>query len=148
MRVARVVTTLVLAAHGSEDRRSAANARAVATRIRFMRPGLRVRVAFCELDTPRLANVLTPGAVVTPFLLADAYHARIDIPRQIASCGVAARQADVLGADDRLVAVLRDRLDAFRGQRAHRAGRPQADGKNPMGWRDNRVRDRLRSVGG
>src|SRR5271155_4397285 len=106
MRVARVVTTLVLAAHGSEDRRSAANARAVANRIRFMRPGLRVRVAFCELDTPRLANVLTPGAVVTPFLLADAYHARIDIPRQIASCGVAARQADVLGADDRLVAVL------------------------------------------
>src|SRR5271156_7129615 len=110
MRVARVVTTLVLAAHGSADRRSAANARAVANRIRFMRPGLRVRVAFCELDTPRLANVLTPGAVVTPFLLADAYHARIDIPRQIASCGVAARQADVLGADDRLVAVLHERL--------------------------------------
>ena len=111
MRVARVVTTqLVLAAHGSADPRSAANARAVANRIRFMRPGLRVRVAFCELNTPRLADVLTPGAVVTPLLLADAYHARFDIPRQIASCGVAARQADVLGADDRLVAVLHERL--------------------------------------
>jgi sirohydrochlorin ferrochelatase len=110
MRVARVVTTLVLAAHGSKDPRSAANARAVANRIRFMRPGLRVRVAFCELNTPRLADVLTPGAVVTPLLLADAYHARIDIPRQIARCGVAARQADVLGEDDRLVAVLHERL--------------------------------------
>jgi sirohydrochlorin ferrochelatase len=110
MRVARVVTTLVLAAHGSEDPRSAANARAVANQIRFMRPGLRVRVAFCELNTPRLADVLTPGAVVTPFLLADAYHARIDIPGQIARCGVAARQADVLGEDDRLVAVLHERL--------------------------------------
>ncbi|HSS23901.1 MAG TPA: CbiX/SirB N-terminal domain-containing protein, partial [Mycobacterium sp.] len=97
MRVARVVTTLVLAAHGSADPRSAANARAVANQIRFMRPGLRVRVAFCELNTPRLADVLTPGAVVTPLLLADAYHARIDIPEQIARCGVPARQADVLG---------------------------------------------------
>ena len=90
------------------DRR--ANARAVANQIRFMRPGLRVRVAFCDLNTPRLEDVVTPGAVVAPFLLADAYHARIDIPRQIASCGVAVRQADVLGEDDRLVAVLHERL--------------------------------------
>ncbi len=110
MRVARVVTTLVLAAHGSADPRSAANARAVANQIRFMRPGLGVRVAFCELNTPRLVDVLRPGAVVTPLLLADAYHARTDIPRQIASSGVAVRQADVLGEDDRLVSVLHQRL--------------------------------------
>jgi sirohydrochlorin ferrochelatase len=110
MRVARVVTTLVLAAHGSADPRSAANARAVANQIRHMRPGLRVRVAFCELNSPRLADVLKPGAVVTPLLLADAYHARVDIPRQIAECGVAVRQADVLGEDDRLVSVLHERL--------------------------------------
>jgi sirohydrochlorin ferrochelatase len=110
MRVARVVTTLVLAAHGSADPRSAANARAVANQIRFMRPGLAVRVAFCELNAPSLVDVLSLGAVVTPLLLADAYHARIDIPRQIASCGVAVRQADVLGEDDRLVSVLHGRL--------------------------------------
>src|ERR1700728_1256681 len=111
MRVARVVTTqLVLAAHGRADPRSAANARAVANRIRFMRPGLDVRVAFCELNTPRLADVLTPDAVVAPLLLADAYHARIDIPRQIAGCGIPVRPAAVLGEDDRLVSVLHDRL--------------------------------------
>jgi sirohydrochlorin ferrochelatase len=110
MRVARVVTTLVLAAHGSEDSRSAANARAVADQIRCMRPRLDVRVAFCELNAPRLVDVLTPDAVVTPFLLADAYHARIDIPRQVASCNVAVRQADVLGEDERLVSVLHQRL--------------------------------------
>ncbi len=104
------MTTLVLTAHGSADPRSAANARAVANQIRFMRPGLRVRVAFCDLNAPRLLDVLTPGAVVTPFLLADAYHARIDIPHQIASCGMPLRQADVLGEDDRLVSVLRERL--------------------------------------
>jgi sirohydrochlorin ferrochelatase len=110
MRVARVVTTLVLAAHGSADPRSAANARAVANQIRFTRPGLGVRVAFCDLNTPRLPEVLTPGAVVTPLLLADAYHARIDIPRQIADCGVPVRQTDVLGEDERLVSVLHERL--------------------------------------
>lgn len=104
------MTTLVLAAHGSADPRSAANARAVANQIRFMRPGLGVRVAFCELNTPRLVDVLRPGAVVTPLLLADAYHARIDIPRQITSCGVTVRQADVLGEDARLVSVLHERL--------------------------------------
>jgi sirohydrochlorin ferrochelatase len=110
MRAARVVTRLVLTAHGSADPRSAANARAVANQIRFMRPGLRVRVAFCDLNTPRLPDVLTPGAVVTPFLLADAYHARIDIPHQIAGSGLPVRQAGVLGEDDRLVSVLRERL--------------------------------------
>jgi sirohydrochlorin ferrochelatase len=104
------LTTLVLAAHGSRDPRSAANARAVANRIRFMRPGLRVRVAFCDLNTPRLVDVLTPDAVVTPFLLADAYHAQIDIPHQIASCDPPVRQAAVLGEDDRLVDVLHERL--------------------------------------
>ncbi len=107
------MTALVLAAHGSADPRSAANARAVADRLRRMRPGLDVRVAFCELNSPRLADVLTPhlaDPVVTPLLLADAYHARIDIPRQIASCGVTVRQADVLGEDERLVSVLRQRL--------------------------------------
>ncbi len=75
-----------------------------------MRPGLRVRVAFCDLNTPRLVDVLTPGAVVTPFLLADAYHAQIDIPHQIESCGLSVRQAAVLGEDDRLVDVLHERL--------------------------------------
>ena len=58
-----------------------------------MRPGLGVRVAFCDLNTPRLVDVLTPGAVVTPFLLAHAYHAQIDIPGQIVSCGLPVRQA-------------------------------------------------------
>jgi sirohydrochlorin ferrochelatase len=86
-----------------------------------MRPDLHVRLAFCDLNTPRLVDVLNglPGtareAVVTPLLLANAYHARIDIPRKIAGCGAAergidVRQAPVLGEDDRLVSVLRQRV--------------------------------------
>ncbi|HWS92820.1 MAG TPA: CbiX/SirB N-terminal domain-containing protein, partial [Mycobacterium sp.] len=73
------MTTLVLTAHGSRDPRSAANARAVAGRVACMRPGLDVRLAFCELNTPNLVDMLNhlPGttsvAVVTPLLLANAY---------------------------------------------------------------------------
>lgn len=109
--------TLVLTAHGSADPRSSANAHAVAAQIRCQRPSLDVRVAFCEQNTPNLRDVLTDvrgQAVVTPLLLADAYHARVDIPGLIADSGTAAqttiRQAGVLGEDDRLVQVLRERL--------------------------------------
>lgn len=111
------MTTLVLTAHGSKDPRSAANARAVADVLGRMRPGLDVHVAFCEQNSPGLPDVLTGlwgtrEVVVTPLLLADAYHARVDIPRQIAGSGSGhrVRQADVLGEDDRLVSVLRERL--------------------------------------
>jgi sirohydrochlorin ferrochelatase len=121
MWVARLVTPLapklVLTAHGSADPRSAANARAVAGLVARMRPGLDVRLAFCELNAPNLVEVLSGlsgprRAVVTPLLLANAYHARIDIPRQIASCATRERvwQAPVLGEDERLVSVLRQRV--------------------------------------
>jgi sirohydrochlorin ferrochelatase len=111
MRVARFVT-LVLTAHGSADPRSPVTAHAVAEEIRRLRPGLDVRPAFCEQTSPNLRDVLTrsPGAVVTPLLLASAYHARVDIPALIADSGANVRQADVLGEDDRLVRVARQRL--------------------------------------
>lgn len=106
-------SALVLTAHGSADPRSAATAHALADTIRRFRPGIEVVVAFCEQNSPHLVDVLrTVGdrAVVTPLLLADAYHARVDIPAMIAESGVAARQAEVLGEDDQLVAVLRRRV--------------------------------------
>lgn len=112
MWVARVVTTLVLTAHGSRDPRSAASARAVADRVARLRPGLDVRLAFCELNSPSLLDVLSDcrDAVVTPLLLANAYHARVDIPGQIAQSGVDVVEADVLGEDPRLISVLRQRV--------------------------------------
>ena len=161
------MTTLVLAAHGSADPRSASNARAVANQIRFMRPGLRVRVAFCDLNTPRLEDVVTPGAVVAPFLLADAYHARVDIPGQLASCDVGLRQADVLGEDDRLIAVMHERLaelgvstsDPELGVLVVAIGSTHAaanartsqvadklSARNPVGLDDNGIRHRARAV--
>lgn len=107
------MTSLVLTAHGSADPRSSASAYEVAHTIRRMRRDVDVRVAFCEQNFPNLRDVLVAAgrnAVVVPLLLADAYHARVDIPALIAESGSTARQADVLGEDDRLVAVLRQRL--------------------------------------
>ena len=109
--------TLILTAHGSVDPRSSATTHSVAERIRLLRPGLDVRVAFCEKSTPNLRDVLAGlrgPAVVTPLLLASAFHARVDIPAIVAeSAGpwqAQVLQADTLGEDPRLVAVLRQRL--------------------------------------
>jgi sirohydrochlorin ferrochelatase len=102
---------LVLAAHGSADPRAAITTHALAEQIRRDRPGLGVRVAFCERSAPHLRDVVADvrgNAIVTPLLLADAYHARVDIPAMLADSG--AVQADVLGEDRRLVTVLRQRV--------------------------------------
>jgi sirohydrochlorin ferrochelatase len=121
MRAARVVTvlvpargpTLVLAAHGSADPRSAAVTHAVAGRIRRLRPWLDVRPAFLEKNGPSLLETLRglpQGGVVVPFLLSDAYHAGVDIPAVIGESGAAVEQAEVLGEDPALLTVLRQRL--------------------------------------
>lgn len=76
------------------------------------------------------------------------------------------RQSDVLGEDERLVSVLHQRLaelevstlDAELGvlvvaivssqaaANAHRAGGPKADGRHPVGRRDDGVCHRIRAV--
>ncbi|MGE2714911.1 sirohydrochlorin chelatase [Mycolicibacterium litorale] len=112
MRVAPVLSTLVLTAHGSADPRSAAVTHAVAGRIRRLRPWLDVRAAFLEQTEPALPDVLaqTRDATVVPFLLAAAYHARVDIPAVIGEVGRPVRTADVLGEDPALLSVARLRL--------------------------------------
>jgi sirohydrochlorin ferrochelatase len=122
MRVARLVTgpatTLVLTAHGSRDPRSAANTHAIAGHLRRVAPEFTVQVAFCEHSTPILRDALdtvtgpTGQTIVVPFLLASAYHARIDIPGVIAQSRAAVQVAPTLGEDDRLVQVLGERLTA------------------------------------
>ena len=106
---------LILTAHGSADPRSASTARSILECTRRLRPGLDARVAFCEQNSPHLRDVLATlrhaGAVVVPLLLADAYHARVDIPEIIAESGAGATRAAVLGEDDRLIHVLRQRLE-------------------------------------
>ena len=107
------MSVLILTAHGSADPRSAEVTNAVAEQIRILRPTLDVRVAFCEKSTPNLRDVLAgldrPG-VVTPLLLASAYHARVDIPEMIEESDADVVQAEALGEDPRLIEVLRQRV--------------------------------------
>ncbi|MCW2560737.1 MAG: hypothetical protein JWP55_4701, partial [Mycobacterium sp.] len=108
--------SLVLAAHGSADPRSAAVAFALAGRLRRLRPWLDVHAAFLEQCGPNLSDVLVdvgrrPGrTVVVPMLLADAYHARVDIPAVIAASDSVVTEADVLSEDPALITVLGQRL--------------------------------------
>ncbi|NUP60857.1 MAG: sirohydrochlorin chelatase, partial [Nonomuraea sp.] len=87
---------LVLAAHGT---RSVAGERALAAlagAARKARPGSRVELAYLEISSPLLADVLPAVAgpvVVVPLLLAGGYHAHIDLPEVIA-----ARRPDALVA--------------------------------------------------
>ena len=53
---------------------------------------------------------LDGDAVVVPFLLADAFHARVDIPSMIEDAGVSVERAEVLGEDPALLSVMRQRL--------------------------------------
>jgi len=108
---------VILTAHGSADPRSAEVTHAVADEIRLQRPGIDVRVAFCEKSTPNLSDVLADlhgPAVVAPLLLASAYHARVDIPAIVEESEAGQRgdvlQTDTLGEDPRLVELLRRRL--------------------------------------
>jgi sirohydrochlorin ferrochelatase len=108
---------VILTAHGSADPRSSVVIHGVAKHIRRLRPGIDVRVAFCEKSTPNLCDVLADlrgPAVVAPLLLASAYHARVDIPSIVEQSTAGQRgdvlQADTLGEDPRLVELLRRRL--------------------------------------
>jgi sirohydrochlorin ferrochelatase len=110
-----------------------------------MRPGLDVRLAFCELNRPGLVDVLGDcrDAVVTPLLLASAYHARVDIPAQIARSGADVAQADALGEDPRLISVLRQRVrDLGVSRRDERVGVLVA----AIGSSDPRANARTRQV--
>lgn len=114
--------TLVAVAHGSRDPRSAATVSAVVERVRATRPGTAVRTAFLDLNEPSVDQVLDSlaaqgetHAVAVPLLLGSAFHARVDLPGILAAA--AARhpwprvtQAQVLGADPRLISVLRERV--------------------------------------
>ncbi|MBF6495935.1 sirohydrochlorin chelatase [Nocardia cyriacigeorgica] len=118
---------LIAVAHGSRDPRSAATMAAVTEQLAAARPDLDVRLAFLDLNAPSVDQVIDAvaahghtRAIVVPLLLGSAFHARVDLPGMLA--GASARhprleliQADVLGADTRLVSALRDRVVAELG---------------------------------
>ncbi|NNH73051.1 sirohydrochlorin chelatase [Nocardia uniformis] len=113
---------LIAVAHGSRDPRSAATMHAVVEQVAAARPDIDVRLAFLDLSTPSVDQVVDAiaaeghsHALVAPLLLGSAFHARVDLPGLLAEARsrhprLRLTQADVLGPDPRLVEALRDRV--------------------------------------
>lgn len=97
---------------------------AVVEQIAAARPDLDVRLAFLDLSAPSVDQVVDAvvaeghsHAVVVPLLLGSAFHARVDLPGLLDTARARhprlhVTQADVLGADNRLIGALRDRVQA------------------------------------
>ncbi|WP_298445246.1 sirohydrochlorin chelatase [Gordonia sp. (in: high G+C Gram-positive bacteria)] len=74
---------LLLAAHGSRDVRFAATARRVAVAATTALPGVRVELAYLDLNEPLLPDALdalTGDVTVVPLLFGDGYHSKTDLP--------------------------------------------------------------------
>ncbi|MDZ5622274.1 sirohydrochlorin chelatase [Nocardioides bizhenqiangii] len=113
---------LVALAHGSRDPRSAATVTALVNEVKALRPDLRIEKAFLELAKPSFQTVVDKlvragyeEIVVVPLLLNEAFHARVDVPEQIAEAttrhpGLQIRATDVLGLEPRFLEVLDERM--------------------------------------
>ena len=106
---------LVACAHGTRNATGRRLIAELALAARRLRPGTVTTAAFVDVQPPTVADVVAGlaaegrPAVVVPLLLSGGYHVHVDIARAVAGHpgAVAARP---LGPDDRLVAVLHDRL--------------------------------------
>ncbi|MFD6857705.1 sirohydrochlorin chelatase [Rhodococcus sp. NPDC060090] len=115
---------LIAVAHGSRDPRSARAVAAALTAVRRRHPEFDVRLAFLDLNSPSVPQVLDTVAaeghrcaVVVPLLLGSAFHARIDLPALLAESRIRTPHlevvcSDILGDDELLVAAARDHIVA------------------------------------
>ncbi|MGW7413657.1 sirohydrochlorin chelatase [Streptomyces sp. NPDC054863] len=114
--------TLLLVAHGSRDPRHAHTVRALASRVRELRPWTRVEVSFLDFNSPsttdQLGRLAAEGArdvVALPLLLTRAFHAKSDLPAVLHAASVLHPrlrivQAEVLGPSPLLVSAVERRL--------------------------------------
>jgi sirohydrochlorin ferrochelatase len=108
---------LIACAHGTRNPTGRRLIAELALAARRQRPGLLTTAAFVDVQPPTVVDVVAQlssggrSAVVVPLLLSGGYHVHVDIAGAVADhpTAVAARP---LGPDQRLVAVLTDRLVA------------------------------------
>ncbi|NTV39245.1 MAG: sirohydrochlorin chelatase [Demequinaceae bacterium] len=111
------VPVLIGCAHGTKSPVGQQTIRELLAAVRVALPGVEVREAFVDVHGPFLADVLAEvpvaeeglSAVVVPLLLAGGYHVYHDIAEAVAGRRDVVA-ATALGPDERLTAVLLDRL--------------------------------------
>ncbi|WP_083937211.1 sirohydrochlorin chelatase [Longispora albida] len=103
---------LLAVAHGTRHPGGRAQIGALAERVRALRPGLGVSLAYVDIQEPRVATLRPePGAVAVPLLLSTGYHLRNDMPHGLpVTAG--------LGPDPALADVLARRLAGVEAQDA------------------------------
>lgn len=105
---------LVACAHGTHEPAGRRVIGSLVAALGAARPGLRVEPAFVDVQPPQVSEAVRTvlsdgqGAVVVPLLLSGGYHVHVDIAQAVCHDGAAAAAA--LGPDDRLTALLLDRL--------------------------------------
>ena len=109
--------TLVLAAHGTRDPAGAVVVEQIAAAVRLRLPGIPVSVAYVDVRSPSLTEVLRSAvdgpAVVVPAFLAAGYHVRVDVPEQILLSGCSSVVVTpALGPSDLVLDAVYDRLVA------------------------------------
>lgn len=127
---------VLLVGHGSKLAHSSDSLFQVRDALREKEPDTIVHAAFLEICTPDIPGgielCLEEGAdeiVVVPYFVQAGRHVVEDIPRIVASLQEkhptkSIRLASYLGFDERLVDVVRERIETARGVKtAHRPGR-------------------------
>jgi len=106
--------TLVLAAHGTRDPAGAVVVEEIAAAVRLRLPGIPVFVAYVDVRSPSLTDVLRSvdgPAVVVPAFLAAGYHVRVDVPEQVWMSGCSSVVVTpALGPSDLVLDAVYDRL--------------------------------------
>jgi sirohydrochlorin ferrochelatase len=100
---------LLAVAHGTRSAAGQAQIRDLVDRVARRRPDVDVRLAYADVQQPRVADAVRGlDAVVVPLLLSSGYHVRVDIAGAVAANNAVA--AAPLGPDPVLVESLARRI--------------------------------------
>lgn len=105
----RRAPVLLAVAHGTRSAAGQAQIRDLVDRVACRRPDLDVRLAYVDVQQPRVgAAIQGLDAVVVPLLLSSGYHVRVDIAEAVAANNAVATAP--LGPDPALVRSLEARI--------------------------------------
>ncbi|HEX2417115.1 MAG TPA: CbiX/SirB N-terminal domain-containing protein [Micromonosporaceae bacterium] len=141
---------LIAVAHGTRQAAGQAEVRGLVSAVRQRRPDLEVRLAYLDLERPRLravATTLDRPAVAVPLLFTRGYHVGTDIPEAVH--GTPVTVAPPLAPDPALTVALNARLREAGGLDADAIVLASAGSSDPGAAPDvHRVADHLAAMVG
>ena len=103
-----MVKRLLGVAHGTRSAAGQDQIRELMDVVARRRPEVDVRLAYVDVQHPRVATAVTGDTVVVPLLLSTGYHVLVDIAEAVA--GTNALVSAPLGPDPRIVEILAERI--------------------------------------